>query len=248
MSNEATARPLAQPDAAAAVRALPGARLIEVAGVALAGLPEGVLWWAERRLMVVADLHLEKGSAFARRGQMLPPYDTIATLSALARVIERLDPRAVIALGDSFHDSAGADRLSDLDRAMLRRLQLGREWVWIAGNHDPEIPAGAGGERSEEAAIGPLRFRHEPRIGAVPGEIAGHLHPAARVAGRGGSVRRKCFAADGERAILPAFGAYAGGLNVLDAHFGGLLGPNFVAFVLGAGSVYPVHRRRLAFG
>ncbi|MCW5696006.1 MAG: ligase-associated DNA damage response endonuclease PdeM [Bauldia sp.] len=248
MTGEATARPLAQPDATAPIRALPGARLIEVAGVPLAGLPEGVLWWAERRLMVVADLHLEKGSAFARRGQMVPPYDTVATLSALARVIERLDPRAVIALGDSFHDSAGADRLNDLDRAMLHRLQLGREWVWIAGNHDPDLPQGAGGERTAEATIGPLLFRHEPQLGAAAGEIAGHLHPAARVAGRAGSVRRKCFAADGARAILPAFGAYAGGLNVLDAPFDGLFGANFIAFVLGAGSVYPVHRRRLTIG
>jgi len=231
---------------------LPGRRdaesepaLVAVAGVVLEAFPEGVLWWADRRMLVVADLHLEKGSSYARRGQFLPPYDTSETLHRLARIVERLDPATVVALGDSFHDDGGAARLLPADHAALRALQRGRDFVWIAGNHDPAPPAGVSGDHAEALAVGPVTFRHAP----VPGtahEIAGHLHPCARVVGRGRSVRRKCFAGDGRRLILPAFGAYAGGLNVLDRAFAGLFAAeSFRAFVAGEARVYAVGRQAL---
>ena len=225
----------------------PGPTLVAVAGVVLEAFADGGLWWADRRLLVVADLHFEKGSSFARRGQMLPPYDTAETLARLSRLMARLDPAAVIALGDSFHDDGGAARLLPRDRAALATLQSGREWIWIAGNHDREMPADLAGMHADTLAIGPLVFRHEPATGEdAAGEIAGHLHPAARVAGRGKWVRRRCFAGDGNRLIMPAFGAYAGGLNVLDRAFAGLFAaPGFRAFVLGEDRVYAVGRKAL---
>jgi DNA ligase-associated metallophosphoesterase len=223
--------------------------LIGVFGVVLEAFPEGALWWDHERLLVVADLHLEKGSAFARRGQMLPPYDTVDTLERLGRLIGRLAPRSVVALGDSFHDNGGAARLSPRDRATLAALQAGRDWIWIAGNHDSEAPAGIDGRHVEALAIGPLTFRHEPAPAPAEGEIAGHLHPCARVFGRGRSVRRPCFAGDGYRLVMPAFGAYAGGLDVRDGAFTGLFSPStFRAFMLGDDRIYPVGRRALRGG
>jgi uncharacterized protein len=220
--------------------------LLGVMGVLLEAYPEGALWWADLRLLVVSDLHLEKGSSFARRGQLVPPYDTVETLARLARLIARLNPQAVVALGDSFHDEEAAARLSASNRALLRGLQSGREWIWIAGNHDPGRPAGIDGTVADELAIGKLAFRHEPHAGTADGEVAGHLHPAARVHGSGRSVRRRCFAGDGYRLILPAFGAYTGGLDVLDPAFDGLFQPSsFRAYMLGDDRIYPVGRRAL---
>jgi len=220
--------------------------LIGVFGVVLEAFPEGALWWDHERLLVVADLHLEKGSAFARRGQLLPPYDTAATLARLSDLIGRLDPKVVVALGDSFHDDGGPDRLSPRDRLTLAALQVRRDWVWVAGNHDPAPPAGLAGTHVDALAVGPLTFRHEPQPAPAEGEVAGHLHPCARVIGRGRSVRRPCFAGDGYRLILPAFGAYAGGLDVLDQAFAGLFSPaTFRACMLGDERVYPVGRRAL---
>jgi DNA ligase-associated metallophosphoesterase len=214
-----------------------------VYGVVLEAFAEGALWWADEQLLAVADLHFEKGSSFARRGQMLPPYDTAETLLRLSRLIARLDPRIVVALGDSFHDDDGPARLSARDRATIAGLQAGRDWIWIAGNHDPEA-AGLDGAHLDCLAIGRLTFRHQPLIGAAPGEIAGHLHPAARIAGRKW-VRRRCFVGDGTRLVLPALGAYAGGLNILDRAFDGLFGAGLGAFLLGEERVYPVPRRAL---
>lgn len=192
----------------------------------------GALFWEERSLLVVSDLHLEKGSSYAARGVLLPPYDTAATLSRLAAVIARRDPRMVIALGDSFHDRNAHGRLSAPDRDAIAALQVRRDWIWISGNHDPALPSNLGGTVASEVAIGPIAFRHEP-TGAA-GEIAGHLHPKARVSTRGRSVERRCFASDGERAVMPAFGAYTGGLNIRDAAFSKIFGaPGFVAHVLG---------------
>jgi len=220
--------------------------LIAVAGVVLEAFADGALWWADQRLLAVADLHLEKGSSFARRGQMLPPYDTGETLARLARLIARLNPRVVVAVGDSFHDNGGAARMTTRDRASLAALQAGRQWIWIAGNHDSEAPGSVSGDHHDTFAVGPLLFRHEPVAGSAPGEVAGHLHPAAYVAGRGKWVRRRCFAADGQRIVLPAFGAYAGGLNVLHAAFAGLFERRmFRAFVLGEARVYAVGRTAL---
>lgn len=225
----------------------PEPALVAVAGVVLEAFADGALWWADRRLLVVADLHFEKGSAFARRGRMLPPYDTVETLARLSRLIARFDPATIVALGDSFHDDGGAARLRPFDGATLKALQSGRDWIWIAGNHDPAAPAGLDGGHLDSLAIGPLVFRHEPTLGdGGHGEIAGHLHPAARVAGRGKWVRRRCFAGDGRRLILPAFGAYAGGLNVLDKAFAGVFDlAAFRAFMLGEDRVYAVGRKVL---
>jgi DNA ligase-associated metallophosphoesterase len=223
-----------------------GVALVGIMGVVVEAFPAGALWWAGERLLVVADLHLEKGSSFARRGRMLPPYDTGDTLARLAALVGRLRPRTVVALGDSFHDGEAAARLSPAHRAALGALMSGRDWIWIAGNHDPERPAGLGGMVADALSVGPLTFRHEPAAGPATGEIAGHLHPAARVYGRGKSVRRRCFAGDGRRLILPAFGAYAGGLDITDRAFAGLFAPEtFRAFVLGDERVYAVGRRAL---
>jgi DNA ligase-associated metallophosphoesterase len=200
-------------------------------------------------MLVVADLHLEKGSSFARRGQLIPPYDTTETLNALARLVARLEPQVVVALGDSFHDDQAASRLTVSHRVMLKGLQIGREWIWISGNHDPSPPVDVGGQAMDELAIGKLVFRHEPSAFDAQGEIAGHLHPTARVYGQGKSVRRRCFASDGFRLIMPAFGAYTGGMDVLDRAFDGIFAADsFRAFMLGDGQVYPVGPRALRAG
>jgi uncharacterized protein len=189
---------------------------IAISDTTLVADPAGALYWPDEKLLAVADLHLEKGSAFAARGVLLPPYDTASTLARLQQVVERYDPRRVIALGDSFHDGGGPRRLADSDRAALRALQRGRDWLWIAGNHDPDPADGIGGRFADTLALGPLSFVHEPSCEACEGEIAGHLHPLARLARRGRAVSRRCFATNGRRLVMPAFGAYAGGLNVRD--------------------------------
>jgi uncharacterized protein len=218
---------------------------VRVADTTLLADPDGALYWAEERLLLVADLHLEKGSAFAKRGVLLPPYDTASTLSRLARLVEHYAPRVVIALGDSFHDDHGPLRMSDLDRIKLKGLQRSRDWVWIAGNHDPDLPRDIGGRFADTLAIGALTFRHEPSEQAQDGEIAGHLHPVARVAQRGRAVSRRCFATDGRRLVMPAFGAYAGGLNVRDRAILGLFGTlAFTAHMLGAQRLYAITAER----
>ncbi len=207
--------------------------------------PLGALYWREERLLVVADLHLEKGSAYAARKIFLPPYDTAATLARLAALIARHAPRRVLALGDSFHDGAAGEKLHAKDRAALAALQSRREWIWVFGNHDPELPSDLGGERCTEIGIGGMRFRHVADPACADHEIAGHLHPVARVAGSAGCVRRRCFVSDGRRCILPALGAYAGGLNLRDAAFAALFEcRERFAHVLGRDRVYKVSHRR----
>lgn len=206
---------------------------VVVAGVALIADVAGALYWPERRLLAVADLHLEKGSSFAARGSLLPPYDTADTLARLARLIEAYAPRRVVALGDSFHDGRGAARLGAEDRATLAALQRGREWIWIAGNHDPEPLSGVGGECVGELEIGPITFRHRAEPDHAEGEISGHWHPVAVVALRGRGLRRRCFVSDSRRLVMPAFGAYAGGLNVRHRAFAALFGSAFTAHVIG---------------
>jgi DNA ligase-associated metallophosphoesterase len=200
----------------------------------------GALWWPGERTLVFADLHFEKGSSYARGFQMLPPYDTRATLKRMAALIETRRPARVIALGDSFHDRNAADRLGDEERETLARLSRLADWVWIAGNHDPEPPAWLGGHVAEEIAIGALVFRHEPLQGASPGEIAGHLHPCASVTRYGRTLRRRCFASDGARMVLPAFGAYTGGLDVRERALRSLFAQAFRAYLLGKQRVYAV--------
>lgn len=205
--------------------------------------PSGALFWPEARLMIVADLHLEKGSAYAARRVFLPPYDTRATLARLAEAVARLDPRRILALGDSFHDAGGAARLLPGDLDTLRQLRAGREMIWIAGNHDP-APHHLGGTCLDELTIGDIVFRHAPDPAETRLEITGHLHPVAIVGGRGGALRRRCFLSGGNRCILPAFGAYAGGLNILDAAFTGLFDGLAFAHVLGKTAVYTVGRHQ----
>jgi len=206
--------------------------IVELAGIALIADVSGALIWEEPGLLVVSDLHLEKGSSFAARGVLLPPYDTVATLGRLAAVVARYNPRMVIALGDSFHD-----------RDAIGALQAGRDWIWISGNHDPALPKSLGGVVATEVAIGPIAFRHEP-TGAT-GEIAGHLHPKARVATRGRAMERRCFASDGERAIMPAFGAYAGGLSIRDRAFAKIFPQvGFMAYLLGDNRLHAIAAAR----
>ena len=216
---------------------------LNVAGVTLVADLSGALFWEDERLLVVSDLHLEKGSSFATRGVLLPPYDTMATLSRLAAVIARHDPRMVIALGDSFHDRTAHERLSGPDRDAIAVLQVRRDWIWISGNHDPSLPSDLGGIVASEVAIGGIAFRHEPT--GASGEIAGHLHPKARVATRGRSMERRCFACDGERAVMPAFGAYTGGLSIRDAAFAKIFQtPGFMAHVLGDNRLHAIAASR----
>ena len=218
---------------------------IAIADVTLVADPAGGLYWPDEALLVVADLHLEKGSAFAARGVLLPPYDTVATLSRLAMLIERYAPRLVIALGDSFHDGGGPSRMADISRAALHVLQRGRDWVWIAGNHDPDPAGGIGGRFADALALGPLTFRHEPSEQPCDGEVAGHLHPLARIARRGRAVSRRCFASDGRRIVMPALGAYTGGLNVRDRAFAEVFGHlAFMAHMLGERRLYAVAAER----
>jgi DNA ligase-associated metallophosphoesterase len=214
---------------------------ITLAGITLVADPAGAIYWPDEKLLAVADLHLEKGSAFAARGVLLPPYDTATTLARLARLVERYAPRVVIALGDSFHDGGGPARMDDISRVALKALQRGRDWVWIAGNHDPDPAENIGGRFADVLALGGLTFRHEPSRQPSDGEIAGHLHPVARVARRGRAVSRRCFAADTRRLVMPAFGAYAGGLNVRDRAIVSVFGAlSFTAHMLGAGRLYAV--------
>lgn len=220
--------------------------LASVNGAALLFDRSGAMWWPDERMLVVADLHFEKGSSFAsRRGVLLPPYDTRETLSRLEALCGFYGPRTVIALGDSFHDLGAAGRLGEDEFSRIRTLTAGRDWYWIEGNHDPKPPENLGGWCVATLACGPLSFRHLPQPGNQPGEVAGHLHPAARVTVRGRRLRRRCFVTDGSRLILPSFGAYTGGLDVRDRAFAGLLAPGFHAWMIGQDRVYPVASRRL---
>ncbi len=204
----------------------------------------GALALPDEGALLVADLHFEKGSSFARRGMFLPPYDTRETLASLKAVVERFSPRTVIALGDSFHDVGGPDRLGDEERAMLAAVQAGRAWIWVTGNHDRVLPETLGGEVVGEMRLGALTLRHEP----VPGEaaeVAGHLHPVGKVVMRGRSARRRCFLTDGARCVMPAFGAYAGGLNACDAAFKPLFPNGFTAHLLGTERIFVIARSML---
>ena len=215
--------------------------LIHLNGAAVRLDHSGALFWPDEGLLVVADLHFEKGSAGATRGRFLPPYDTRTTLGALEEVVRRLAPRRVVALGDSFHDRRAEERLSPADQGRIAAMTAATDWIWITGNHDPEPPAGLGGSAADVVAIGPLVFRHEPSRQRSAGEIAGHLHPCAKVGVRGRALRRRAFVSDGHRCILPAFGAYTGGLNVLDDAYRGMFDRiRMIAWMIGDQRVYPV--------
>jgi hypothetical protein len=230
------AKPDLMPDIAPSLRSR-----IRVCGHTMRPLAAGALYWEGEDTLLVADLHLEKGAAFAALGMLLPPYDTRTTLQRLEKVIDAVKPGRVVALGDSFHRSESAARLASEDLAFLIRLQKDREWYWICGNHDPHLPPSIGGTIRTTLTICGVTLRHEPSQTATEREIAGHLHPVARIARRGAVIRRRCFATDGNRLVMPAFGAYAGGLNVLDRAFAELfLRHRLEAWMMGRADVYPV--------
>ncbi len=219
---------------------------LAVCGKQLIADMSGALYWPGEETLIVADLHLEKASAHAARGSMLPPYDTRETIERLAVAIERYEPRTVVALGDSLHDRGAAERISSRDLAALRILQEDRRWIWVTGNHDPEIAASLGGDVVDALDLGGLRLVHLPTSGHATHEIAGHLHPAARLSLYGHTLRRPCFVGNRLRLVLPAFGAFTGGLNVLDGAFLPLFGNDgFGVWMLGQEGVYPVATRHL---
>lgn len=206
----------------------------------LMALPQGALFWPKRRALLVADLHLEKASWFARLGQMLPPYDSIATLHDLTDIVASMDPKEIWCLGDSFHDRHGCDRLPEKAREMLTSLTSARRWVWITGNHDPGFADHCGGEIVEEAEVDGLLLRHEADPAESRPELSGHFHPKLRITRRGRQVSRRCFVATERKIILPAFGALTGGLDV--AH------PEIIRAVGGpAQALVPVADRLLRF-
>ncbi|MEO0635414.1 MAG: ligase-associated DNA damage response endonuclease PdeM [Pseudomonadota bacterium] len=212
-----------------------------VAGVECVADHSGVLFWPETSTLVVADMHFEKGSSFARRGMMVPPYDTGITLSRLSDAVMRYAPSRIISLGDAFHDVGGSARMPEDWRNALVALMAHREWIWVTGNHDPEPPEGLPGTTVEEWHEGGLIFRHEPTAGPAKGEVAGHLHPAGKIARRSRAVRRPCFISDGDRLILPAFGAFTGGLNVCSEPFHGLFDrKRWHAVLVSQGNVFPI--------
>ena len=218
--------------------------MFRVNGVTVQPHLSGALFVPEFSALLVADLHFEKGSAYAAGGQLLPPYDTRKTITRLAAAIAESGAEVVIALGDSFHDLGADNRIHEADAETLAGLvrSVG-DWVWIEGNHDPEPPARFGGRTLPGMVLGGLTLRHEPVSGEAPGEVCGHLHPAAKVIGRGRRLR--CFATDGTRLILPAFGAYAGGLSVRDAAITSVFGRCPDAWVMGRDAVYPIPAKRL---
>ena len=216
---------------------------IAIAGVALLADCDGALYWPEEKLLVVSDLHFEKGTSFAARGALLPPYDTAATLARIGVLMGRYAPHTVIALGDSFHDCAAPERMRAQERAELAALARSRDWIWIAGNHDRKPAQGIGGIFVAVLGIGNLLFRHEPT--GAKGEIAGHLHPIARVSAAERMLTRRCFVSDGGRLVMPAFGAYSGGLNVRHSAFGEVFGSfDFTAHLLGDTRVYALPASR----
>jgi DNA ligase-associated metallophosphoesterase len=211
---------------------------ISLAGAVFHADLHGALLWPDEATLVVADLHLEKGSSYASRNrpQFLPPYDTSATIGRLEQLLNRHSPKRVICLGDSTHDSGAADRMDMTNADRIAAMTAGRDWIWITGNHDPEPPANWGGTVLREVAISNVVFRHQAGA-ATPDtdtcEISGHFHPTASVATRSARISARCFALDGRRLLLPAFGAYTGGLNVLDPAIARLFDLAFNVVMLG---------------
>jgi hypothetical protein len=208
--------------------------------------PSGALWLPATATLVVADLHLEKGSRFAQRGQPLPPYDTAETLGRLEAVVARLAPARMVALGDSFDDGGASRRMTAADRRRLATL-VARvpDWLWIAGNHDPSPIGPWGGAVLPEWRLGPIAFRHEADRDPGPGEVSGHYHPKARLNLGVRRLSAPCFVTDGRRLILPAFGAFTGGLDVLDPAIDRLFPAGFTALIVARGRVLPAARARL---
>lgn len=214
---------------------------IALSGVAAVCDLTGAMYLPDHRTLVVSDLHLEKGAAFARRGQLLPPYDTLATLRLLENVVNRYQPATIISLGDNFHDRVGSALMPPVFREMILALAAGRDIVWINGNHDPDGTTALPGVSMDEFSLAGLTFRHEPSLAHGKGEVAGHLHPSATVRRREKSVRRPCFATDGLRMVMPSFGVTTGGLDLRHKAFTGLFArTDLIAHLLGRDRIYSV--------
>jgi uncharacterized protein len=204
----------------------------------------GALIHPASETLIIADMHLEKGSFFAMRRQMLPPYDSAATLARLTAVVARRRPRRIIALGDTFHDRDGPNRLTSDCNDALAHLARSAELIFVSGNHDPRETFNGRAGCVDEISIGAVSLRHEAVAGRGP-QIAGHLHPVALVVSTKGAARRRCFAEGRDTLILPAFGAYAGGLNIRDRAFLAVMqGDIPKAHVLGASRIFSVETSR----
>jgi DNA ligase-associated metallophosphoesterase len=221
--------------------------MMALGGMNLLPLLSGALFAPDYRTLLVADLHLEKGSNFAERGALLPPYDTRATLEALEQAIAQTSPRMLIALGDSFHDGRAGNRLQPDDLARIRALSTRCDVVWITGNHDAELPHGIGGKVVEAMALGPLTLRHIPTAPADDHEISGHLHPVASVRLKGRRIRARAFLASESRLIMPAFGAFTGGLHAFHEAFAPIFpNQNYTAFMMGTRAIHAFPRHALS--
>jgi DNA ligase-associated metallophosphoesterase len=233
-----------------AARAAPeseDAVLLKFAGHTFEPLLSGALFWRAESMLLVADLHFEKFSSFAKRGLMLPPYDTGLTLKRLERDIEQTKAERVVSLGDSFHRDEGTTTLLDTDRLRLMALLGKSHWTWISGTHDPS-PHALGGVCVTQLDYRGLTLTHQPKRGGL-GVIAGHLHPAATVVANGAGTRRPCFVHDTKTMLLPAYGAGAGSMNILGPTFAGLFDHRSLEVVmLGRSRLYPVSTKRLVAG
>lgn len=217
--------------------------VFQLAGHDVVATLSGALFVPALATLVVADLHLEKGSSFARRGRLLPPYDSATTLQRLEAVICERRPRRVVCLGDSFHDNDGAQRLSPPCRERLTALVGGRTWIWVAGNHDPGnhdqgAPAGLGGETVPGLRLGDLHFRHEASTDTGGPEVSGHFHPKVTLTARGRRLSARCFVANARRLILPSFGAYTGGLDILSPEILAFMAPCFDVHAIGRAGIH----------
>ncbi|MEO6224413.1 MAG: ligase-associated DNA damage response endonuclease PdeM [Sphingomicrobium sp.] len=213
---------------------------LSFAGETFFATASGALYWRRREALLVADLHLEKASWFARLGQFLPPYDSHATLSAVAEDVKRTGAVRLYCLGDSFHDRFGCDRLPASARALLTDLTARLDWVWIVGNHDPGFADHCGGRLADEVVADGVVLRHEAMRDDRRPEISGHFHPKLRLHVKGRNVSRRCFVASPTKLIMPAFGSLTGGL---DAHHPEILG----SVGSGAAALVPVSDRLLRF-
>lgn len=220
---------------------------VNIAGCRLVARASGALWWPDHSLLCVSDLHLGKSERIARRGStLLPPYETTETLSRLGDEINALQPDRVVCLGDSFDDDACVAALAEPDLDVLSGLMRGRDWIWVTGNHDPGAMA-PGGRCVEALLHGGLVFRHEAAEPGGLGEISGHFHPKIRIRAKGMTISRRCFVVDAVRMMLPAFGAYTGGLRCDDPQIDRLFGADAQAILAGAPCVaIPLRNRSLA--
>lgn len=208
--------------------------------------PAGIMFIKSIGVLIVSDLHLEKGSSYARRGQFLPPYDTAATLERLLVLIDKYNPKTIISLGDSFHDDDASQRLDDTALEAIHAMANGRDMVWVTGNHDPSAPSHLPGNSVTEIGLGNMTLRHIASKAETSFEISGHYHPCASIRVRGKRVRRACFACDGQRLIMPSFGVLTGGLHLSDKAYAGLFNKAALrAYMQGRDQIFTIEARNI---